>query len=541
MRFDLRSLRRSLAYSTGISAALFVSTRAFSQETPTPPQDTTATGTPAEGTEGTPDATQITPEQLKELIEKGEAALKAKDYQAALKTFNECLRAGSQVGDGGAVVMAYSGRGRAFAGLKEYDAAQSDFKEVTSLVPNHGPTLIARGNVYMEQGDPEMAKADFEAVYKADQGNIEAQLGLGKALVALRRSDEAIKPLTSVIAADPNNAEALRTRAVGYAGVFKTKQAFDDVQKAIAADPADHESYSVLGQLHVRNEEYQPAIDALTKALENYKPKDGKEDEPYWEGYIALANAYIELGKTSKDEAASTAAYKAAIGIDDKVISLTDSKNPFHGQARAFAFYNRGIAERQLGQYGTAIRSLTQAIELVPDLGDAYFRRGICFHLLNEHRMAITDFEYAAHMTDDDPRANLWVGMTYANMGEYHKALRAYGDAIAVSDRYTPAYINRGMAYLALGQYEKAANDFSEAIRLEPTNGEYYYKRGRAYEQMGDNKRASESYATAIEFDGKHAEAYRHMGAAMQAQGRPELAAEYTKKADELAPPKPQK
>jgi tetratricopeptide (TPR) repeat protein len=264
-----------------------------------------------------------------------------------------------------------------------------------------------------------------------------------------------------------------------------------------------------------------------------------------------LSNAYIELGKNSKDPAAQKTAYKEAYDTAEKVAKQLDEKNPAHVKAMAAALYSRGIAERMLGQLGTAIRTLTHAIELRttaspdeatgPYLADAYFRRGICFHLIGEDKMAISDFETAAHLTNNDPRASLWEGFTYAKLGDYQQALRSYGDAIAASDRYTPAYYNRALAYMMMGNYKKAVADFDDAIRLDPTNAEYYFKRGIAYEQLSETQKAADSFSAAIEFNKDHAGAYRHIVDDLEKLGRTELAAQYREKAAKLAPPKAQK
>ena len=285
-----------------------------------------------------------------------------------------------------------------------------------------------------------------------------------------------------------------RLRATGYAGTFKTQKAIDDLNKAISLNPDDHESYFTLGIVHLRDEKYQDAVEELTKAIEHYKPKEGQEDVPYVQGYLTSPRPTSSSARTLKTTkplarprtkqppTTATSCYKQ---LDKRTRNML--------QARAAALFSRGVAERMLGDYGAAIRTFSQAIELNPELGDAYFRRGICFHMLNENKMAISDFEQAAHISYDDPRAELWAGFTYAKLGDYHKALRAYGDAIAASDRYTPAYANRGLAYWALGEYDKAIADFNEAIRLDPTKAEYYYKRGLAYEKLKDYKKASES------------------------------------------------
>jgi tetratricopeptide (TPR) repeat protein len=432
------------------------------------------------------------------------------------------------------------GAGKALAGLKEYEAALDEFKKILDNDPNIPPALVARGNVYLETNQNDSALVDFQTAAKANRGDMEAMLGYGKALVNLGRADEAVTPLTRVLTADPKNAEALRYRGTAYAGQFKMQKAVEDLQQSIALNPDDHESYSMLGMAYMRAEDYQNAVDQLAKAIEHYKPKVGQEDIPYFQGYLALANAYIELGKKNKDDkAAAKAAYKSASDECEKILKLTDTKNPILAQVRAAALYSRGVSERMQGELIPATKTFTEALELNPELGEAYFRRGICFHMLGEDKMAIIDFERAAHIPPyDDPRFNLWAGLTHAKIGEYHKALRSYGDAIANSDRYTPAYYNRGLTYMQIGDYEKAIADFNEAIRLDPTKGDYYFKRGLALEKQGDPKKAAESFATAIEFDKKHAGAYRHMSGVMAKQGKTELSNQYKQKADELEPPK---
>lgn len=94
------------------------------------------------------------------------------------------------------------------------------------------------------------------------------------------------------------------------------------------------------------------------------------------------------------------------------------------------------------------------------------------------------------------------------------------------------------LAYMMLGDFKKAVDDYDTAIRLTPTDARYYYQRGIAYEMQKDWKRASESFATSLQFDNKNADAYKHMSTAMKQLGKPDLATEYQKKADELAPKK---
>jgi tetratricopeptide (TPR) repeat protein len=493
----------------------------------------------------------------KPLLDKGEAALKAADYATAMAAFNDAGNAAKQAlakqqGDANDnqryLATAAVGRGRAEIGLREFDAAEKDFRSILQESPDYVPALVGLGQLKLETGRPDEANDQFASALKIDSANIEALFGFGKSLVQLRRADEAITPLTRVVTADSKNAEAYRLRGTAYAAMFKNKQALEDVHKAIELSPNDYESYYTLGMIEARNENYQAAVEQLGKAIEHYKPKQGQEDQPYLEGYLQRASAFIELGKKAKkDSPEQKAAFQASFDEVQKVIKQLDEKNPAQTRALAAALFSRGVAERILGQLGPAIRTYTHAIELrtsvAPDdstgpfLTDAYYRRGICFHLIGEDKMAISDFESAAHLDTSDPRANLWEGFTYAKLGDYQQALRAYGDAIAASDRFTPAYYNRGLAYMMMGNYKKAIADFNDAIRLEPANAQYYFNRGIAYELMGDQKKASESFSAANEFDKTHAASHRHMIDVLEKMGHKELSEQYRQKLKQLTEP----
>ncbi|HEY3392528.1 MAG TPA: tetratricopeptide repeat protein [Lacipirellulaceae bacterium] len=528
--------RRLLLLALTMFAGLATSEIAVAQETDA---ETETAEAGAEG-EAPRTAADITLEEAQAAAKEGEEAIAAKDYDKAFAAYTKLLQYGSvdpfnrQL----AVLMGYTGRGMAMAGMEEYEAAIEEFKLATDVMPNFTPALVARGQMFLEAGAADQALPDFEAAVKSDRTNLPAQFGLGKSYVMLGYAPQAIKPLTRVLAADPQNAEAYRLRGIGYAGVYKINEALADLQEAISLNPEDYEAYFSLGAIYLREEKFDEAAAEFARSIQHYKPKKGQEDVPYVQGHLTLASAHIEHGKAAKDEATKQAAYQAAIDQSETLLKLLDEKNPAYAPYRAAALHGRGIGERMKGEFGKAIKSFTEALKLSPDLAETYFRRGICFHLIGEDKMAISDFVQSANLNveEPDPRANLWEGFTHAKLGDYLEAVRAYGNAIAASDRYTPAYVNRGLAYVQLKEYDKAIADFNEAIRLEPTQAEHYYKRGIAYEQLGDLEKAAASFASAIQFNDKHEGAYRRMAAVMQALGRSEQAAEFRQKAAELAP-----
>lgn len=62
----------------------------------------------------------------------------------------------------------------------------------------------------------------------------------------------------------------------------------------------------------------------------------------------------------------------------------------------AEAYYSRGFAYGNLGNYQQAIKDFTMTIELKPDYAKAYYNRGIIYIKLGNYQQAIEDIKIAA-------------------------------------------------------------------------------------------------------------------------------------------------
>ena len=528
------SARRVLVLAVLSLAAAWIATGAALAQDPLG-DDTSTTTEPAAAEGAAAEQPQLTQEDVQRMFKEGEEALKTQDFQKALTTYDMLIRILKQQGFQAQVFLpvVYTGRGQAFAGLEDPEAAKTDFDEALKENPNHLPALIARGKLYFDQNANDLALADFELAKEQDRQNVDVMFGLGKAYVLLGGPQQAIKPLSYAIAADENNAEAYRLRAQANSGIGKNEEADEDIQKSIGLNPDDYETYFALATILLREEKFPEAVQALEDSIQRYKPKVEGSDEPFAQGYLTKAAALLEAAKKAPDEKAKTEAYEQALAECDKLMELAGD-SPTYAPIRAATEFRRGVCLRLLGRYGDAIAALTEAVNLNPDLAEAYFRRGICFYNMNEDDLAVLDFKHAGNIEYQDPRPRLWEGFAFAKKGEYHEAIRAYGAALAESDRYVPAYVNRGLAYMMLGENDKALTDFNAAVRLEPAEWTHYFKRGMAYERLGKQQKAADSFASALRFYDKYPPAYRHAAAALASLGHNDLAKEYRSKAAEL-------
>ncbi len=122
------------------------------------------------------------------------------------------------------------------------------------------------------------------------------------------------------------------------------------------------------------------------------------------------------------------------------------------GTDLAWAYYNRGIAYYDLGEFARAIEDYDEALRLDPDDGDSYNNRGNAYYKLGEFARAIEDYDEALRLDAGDAVAYFNRGNSYDDLGELARAIEDYGEALRLDPDYAVAYYNRGSAYDDLGE-----------------------------------------------------------------------------------------
>ncbi len=142
-------------------------------------------------------------------------------------------------------------------------------------------------------------------------------------------------------------------------------------------------------------------------------------------------------------------------------------------EERGAAFYQRGVAEQEVGMTGHAIADFTQAIWLGhldnKELATAHYRRGKGYSLLKQYSRAITDFDRAIQLEPAFAQAYSERGDAYRNRGIYKLALQDYSTSIRLlnPDLHVP-YFGRGLIHEAMGNQRLADADYRRASELEP-------------------------------------------------------------------------
>jgi tetratricopeptide (TPR) repeat protein len=164
--------------------------------------------------------------------------------------------------------------------------------------------------------------------------------------------------------------------------------------------------------------------------------------------------------------------------------------------------------------YDGAIRELSEAIRLDPNMAEAYAYRSWAYGRNNNNAQALTDANSAIQLNPRLAMGYYTRGNVYRNRNDYDRALADYTEAIRPDPRYTNAYHNRGFAYNAKGDYDRAIADYNEAISLDRRSAYAYNNRGNAYYNKGDYASAIADYEACLLFDPNNSYAREGLDAA---------------------------
>jgi tetratricopeptide (TPR) repeat protein len=157
--------------------------------------------------------------------------------------------------------------------------------------------------------------------------------------------------LDDAIALNDKDARAYRDRGYAHVLLRDIAQAEADVKRATEVDPSDYENFQMMANVYSFQDKYAPAIDAMTKAIEAYKPEKSGDPEKFIAGYLARADARLKLGEQEKDAQKSQAAFEAVIADAKSVLDLYDDRFPESGRA----YFRQGRGGRLLQRYIDAV------------------------------------------------------------------------------------------------------------------------------------------------------------------------------------------
>lgn len=342
------------------------------------------------------------------------------DLANAIVNYTQAIRLNPRSAD------AYYNRGLAYYDDADYPNAISDYTKSIQINPA-ADAYNNRGLAYEKNGNRTQAAADYRTALRINpdyeiaqdnldriDGNYDEESSAGGGGGGGESSAGSKNTKKNNNSSNSNNADYYAELADDYWDKMDYNNALINYTKVIELDPQEARAYvrrgfiyHYTGRVSEAYEDYNTAV-RLSPALKT--------------------EAYIKCMLYSVDEK------NASTVLSD----CTKTINEFPGFS--LAYYKRGVAYRELGNYNPAMNDFTKSIELYPKFFNSYVYRGLLYEQLGNNNSAINEYTRAIQIVGaNDPLADL-------------------------------SYSSRGRVYENQGNYSQAAADYRKALQLNPGN-----------------------------------------------------------------------
>ena len=182
------------------------------------------------------------------------------------------------------------------------------------------------------------------------------------------------------------------------------------------------------------------------------------------------------------------------------------------------AYFYRGIAKNDLGDYSGAIVDYSKIIVLQPD-ADTYYNRGNSRYSIKDFIGAKDDYQNAYKLDPNFIDALYSLGCVKFDLADYEGAIKDFSSVIKIAPREPKTYYLRASAYVALEKYPLALQDYSFAVLADPSS-DSHYKRGVFYMDINYYEKANQHLSIALKFNKNNSFAYFYKGVSQLLLGR---------------------
>ncbi len=189
------------------------------------------------------------------------------------------------------VPTAYLNRGKAYEDQGNYQLAIADWTKAVAIDQRNRKAYYNLGNAQLRVGDYTGAIQNYTQAVKVDPGFKEAFNNRCKALFLVKKYDLAIVDCNKAIFLDQNYIIAYYNRGNAYYNLSEFAKAIADLTVVIS-HAATKDAYLLRGNAHYLTDNYAAALQDYNLAL--------KIDPNYASIYYGRANLYLDIGEKQK-------------------------------------------------------------------------------------------------------------------------------------------------------------------------------------------------------------------------------------------------
>jgi tetratricopeptide (TPR) repeat protein len=277
----------------------------------------------------------------------------------------------------------------------------------------------ARGAVYRDMGNLELAFADFDAVIKLEPAKGQHHYNRGVVCHRMGRLQAAFEDFTLAVEKGYRDAPVFSERGMVWRALGNLHQAVEDLTQAVEADGARG---------------------TTTTTMTTY--------------LASRAQCFFEQGL-----------YNLAEVDLDSALDL-DSTDPA-------VFYKRGLTRYAQQLYAKAVADFKAALQFAPEeecLANLYYHLGLSYANLGKHPLAAPAYDEAIARAPRLPHYLHERAKSLQALQKHDVALLDFNVVLEIQPANAYALFRRAFAFKALGLYHEAAEDFEAAKEFAPND-----------------------------------------------------------------------
>lgn len=175
---------------------------------------------------------------------------------------------------------------------------------------------------------------------------------------------------------------------------------------------------------------------------------------------------------------------------------------------RFTALLAEGNAYFEVAEFGRALNSYEQAVQLNPSSAEAFYRRGRARYALGEHELALADYQRSIALDPTFSRGYNGRGNYRLGRGDFAGALADYDKAIQLDPKDSYPYLNRARLRYDQREYTAALADAERSIALSPNDSLGFVMRAQIQIELGKTAQASADLERAVTINKRESAAY---------------------------------